>query len=282
MNQKLVLKKTLDWIQERIDKGILNSTSGDLLEEGQGMLRNEIANYFKAIRNPKEIYNFVNKGYSSFLKNAQSHHKGITKTSLNDLKPKFRKEIEDRVKISFNLMKNQEEELKQKIASRFINWVTIDSKDVRGNTTSKQSLLNFLDFAKENGIAEDHAKFILKDQTRKMIASLDDLVAKENNAIGGIWHNRGDRRVVGNPSGIYPHAESKAHGDHWEREGKFYIFKDSWAYQKGYIKGELYENLEDGGVGVAIGCRCRLEFIYDLRDVPYENLTKRGREFISA
>lgn len=282
MNQKLVLKKTLEWIQERIDKGILNSTSGDLLEEGQGMLRNEIANHFKAIRNPKEIYNFVNKGYSSFLKNAQIHHRGITKASINDLKSKFRKEVEDRVKISFNLMKNQEEELKQKIASRFINWVTIDSKDVRGNTTSKQSLLNFLDFAKENGIAEDHAKFILKDQTRKMIASLDDLVAKENNAIGGIWHNRRDRRVVGNPSGIYPHAESKAHGDHWEREGKFYIFKDGWAYQKGYIKGELYENLEDGGVGVAIGCRCRLEFIYDLRDVPYENLTKKGRELISA
>lgn len=282
MNQKLVLKKTLDWIQDRIDKGILNSTSGDLLEEGQGMLRNEISKHFKTIRNPKEIYNFVNKGYSSFLKNAQIHHKGITKTSLNDLKPKFRKEIEDRVKISFNLMKNQEEELKQKIASRFINWVTIDSKDVRGNTTSKQSLLNFLDFAKENGIAEDHAKFILKDQTRKMIASLDDLVAKENNAIGGIWHNRGDRRVVGNPQGIYPHSETKAHGNHWDREGKFYVFKDSWAYQKGYVKGELYDNLEDGGVGVAIGCRCRLEFIYDLRDVPYENLTQRGRELISA
>lgn len=282
MNQKLVLKKTLDWIQERIDKGILNSTSGDLLEEAQGMLRNEIADHFKTIRNTKEIYNFVNKGYSSFLKNAQSNHKGLTKTSLNDLKPKFRKEIEDRVKISFNLMKNQEEELKQKIASRFINWVTIDSKDTRGNTTSKQSLLNFLDFAKENGIAEDHAKFILKDQTRKMIASLDDLVAKENNAIGGIWHNRRDRRVVGNPQGIYPHSKTKAHGDHWEREGKFYIFKDSWAYQKGYIKGELYENLEDGGVGVAIGCRCRLEFIYDLRDVPYENLTQKGRELISA
>lgn len=282
MNQKQILKKTLDWIQERIDKGILNSTSGDLLEEGQGMLRNEIGNHFKTIRNPKEIYNFVNKGYSSFLKEAQSNHKGITKASINDLKPKFRKEIEDRVKISFNLMKNQEDELKQKIASRFINWVSIDSKEVRGNTTSKQSLLNFLDFAKENSIAEDHAKFILQDQTRKMIANLDDLVARENNAIGGIWHNRQDRRVVGNPQGIYPHAESKAHGNHWEREGKFYIFKDSWAYQKGYVKGELYDNLEDGGVGVAIGCRCRLEFIYDLRDVPYENLTKKGKEFISA
>lgn len=282
MNQREVFKKTLDWIQDRIDKDILNSTSGDLIEEGQGMLRNEIANHFKNIRNENGIYNYVNKGYTSFLKNVGHNHKGVTKSSINDLKPKFRKELEDRVKISFNLMKNQEDELKQKIASRFINWVSIDSKEVRGNTTSKQSLLNFLDFTKENGIAENHAKFILQDQTRKMIASFDDLIARENNAIGGIWHNRGDRRVVGNPQGIYPNSETKAHGDHWEREGKFYVFKDSWAYKKGYIKGELYENLEDGGVGVAIGCRCRLEFIYDLRDCPYENLTKKGREFISA
>lgn len=276
-----MFKKTLDWIQDRIDKDILNSTSGDLIEEGQGMLRNEIANHFKNIRNENGIYNYVNKGYTSFLKNVGHNHKGVTKSSINDLKPKFRKELEDRVKISFNLMKNQEDELKQKIASRFINWVSIDSKEVRGNTTSKQSLLNFLDFTKENGIAENHAKFILQDQTRKMVASFDDLIARENNAIGGIWHNRGDRRVVGNPQGIYPNSETKAHGDHWEREGVFYAFKNGWAYRDRLIVAPVYEDLEDGGVGVAIGCRCRLEYIYDLRDVPYAYLTKKGKELIS-
>lgn len=280
MNQREVFKKTLDWLQDRIDKGILNSTSGDLLEEAQGMLRNEISQYFKSIRNERGIYNYINKGYTHFLKNAQLSHKGITKQSLNDLKPKFRKELENKVQISFNLMKNQENEIKQKLASRFINYVTIDSKEVRGNGASKKSLLEFLDFAKENGIAENHAKFILQDQTRKLTASLDDILAKENGAIGGIWHNRGDKRVVGNPQGLYPNGSTKAHGDHWEREGVFYTFKDSWGYKKGYIDAPIYENLEDGGVGKAIGCRCWLQYIYDLRDVPYANLTKKGKELL--
>lgn len=280
MNQREVFKKTLDWLQDRIDKGILNSTSGDLLEEAQGMLRNEISQYFKSIRNERGIYNYINKGYTHFLKNAQLSHKGITKQSLNDLKPKFRKELENKVQISFNLMKNQENEIKQKLASRFINYVTIDSKEVRGNGASKKSLLEFLDFAKENGIAENHAKFILQDQTRKLTASLDDILAKENGAIGGIWHNRGDKRVVGNPQGLYPNGSTKAHGDHWEREGVFYTFKDSWGYKKGYIDAPIYENLEDGGVGKAIGCRCWLQYMYDLRDVPYNYLTKKGRELL--
>lgn len=278
MNQREVFKKTLDWLQDRIDKGILNSTSSDLIEEAQGTLRNEISQYFKGIRNERGIYNYINKGYTHFLKNTQLNHKGITKQSLNDLKPKFRKELENKVQISFNLMKNQENEIKQKLASRFINYVTIDSKEVRGNGASKKSLLEFLDFAKENGIAENHAKFILQDQTRKLTASLDDIIAKENGAIGAIWHNRGDKRVTGYPNGI--NKPTQAHGDHWEREGVFYVFKDSWGYKKGYIDAPVYENLEDGGVGKAIGCRCWLQYIYDLRDVPYANLTKKGKELL--
>lgn len=279
-NQRKIFKKTLDWVQDRIDKGILNSTSGDLLEEAQGTLRAEIGEYFKKLRRDKEIYNKLAVQYRDFFQDFQENHKGITKASIKDLKPKMKKELEKRVTLSFNLMKNQENELKQKMASRFLNWVSIDSKEVRGNTTSKQSLLNFLDFAKENGIAEDHAKFILKDQTRKMITALDFMVADQNGAIAGVWKNRGDRRVVGNPNGLYP-TGNLAHGDHWDRENKVYLFKNSWAVQKGFAKSDYYyEDLEDGGVGVAIGCRCRLEMIYDLRDLPTEFLTKKGKELL--
>lgn len=279
MNQKEIFKKTLDWIQDRIDKGIFDSTSADLIEEAQGTLRSEISGYFKKIRNDKAIYNHINKSYSDFMKNAQLTHKGITKQSINDLKPKFRKELEDRVKISFNLMKNQENELKQRIASRFINYMTIDSEEVRGNGASKKSFLDFIDFSKEGGIAENHALFILEDQTRKFTRALDDIIARENGAIGGIWHNRGDKKVTGYPEGV--NKPTKAHGDHWEREGVFFVFRDSWAFKKGYIDANIYEKLEDGGVGVAIGCRCWLEYIYDLRDVPYNYLTKKGRDFIN-
>ena len=283
MNQREILVKTLDWVQDRIDKGILNSTSGDLLEDAQGMLRNEIAKYFSSQNKDLLVSQTLKRAYSDFYtkEGFKKTNKGISKLKLSDLRQDFKKELDKKITISFNLIKNKENEIKQKLASRFINWLTIDSEEVRGKTTSKQSLLNFLDFAKENEIAEEHAKFILKDQTRKMVCAFDLLIAEANGAIGGFWKNRGDRRVVGNPNGFYPQG-NKTHNDHWNRDGVFYIYKDGWAYQKGYVKGSLYENLEDGGVGVAIGCRCRMENVYDLRDVPKEILTKKGKEAVNA
>lgn len=282
-SQREIFKKTLEWVQERIDKGILNSTSGDLLEEAQGMLRNEIAEYFKKQDKALMVTQKLKKAYSDFYTKDgfKESNNGISKAKISNLREDFKKELKKKIITSFNLIKNNDDAIKQKLASRFLNWLTIDSEEVRGATASKQSLLNFLDFAKENEIAENHAKFIIADQTRKMIASFDDLIAKENGAIGAIWHNRGDRRVVGNPDGLYP-TGNDAHGDHWDREGVFYVFKDGWAYKNGLIKGEIYENLEDGGVGVAIGCRCRLENIFDLRDVPIANLTKKGKEIVNA
>lgn len=280
MNQREVFKKTLDWVQERIDKGILNKTSADLIEEAMGMLRNEVSQYLAKNRKEKDVLNYIKGGYETFYSQTSKEGK-ITKTSLKDLRPQFKKELENRVQNSINYIKNKDNETKQRLASKLMTWLTVDSKEVRGNTTSKQSLLNFLDFAKENDIAENHAKFILEDQTRKMIANLDLIVASENGAIGGIWRNRKDKRVVGNPNGLYPKG-TPSHNDHWTREGVFYVFKDSWAKKRGLVKGEIYENLEDGGVAVAIGCRCRLEMIYDIRDVPKENLTKKGVKFIES
>lgn len=282
LKQKQIFKKTLNWVNDRIQNGTLNNTSALLAQEAMGTLRSEINQYFKRENKQRKALSYIRNGYLDYVnKDVFKSNKGIKKVSIKDLKPKFRKELENRVLISMNLIKNRDNELKQRLASRFLNWVTIDSDEVRGKTTSGNSLLRFLDFAKENGIAERHARFIIEDQTRKMIADFDMLVAKENNAVGCIWKTRQDKRVVGNPNGLYPNG-NLAHNDHWDRQDKFFVFKDSWAFKNGMIRGEIYENLEDGGVGVAIGCRCRLEIIYDLRDAPFENLTNKGREYVKS
>lgn len=270
-------------MQNRIDKNILDTTSADLLEEAQGMLRNEIAQYFSKQNKALEVTKAFKKSFSDFYtkEGYKKTNKGISKVKMSDLREEFKKEMEKKITVSFNLIKNADDELKQRLASRFLNWLTIDSPEVRGSGASKTSLLNFLDFAKENGIARDRAEFIINDQKRKMIAEFDMIIARENGAIGGFWITRKDKRVVGDPNGDYPNP-TPAHGDHYDREGKFFIYKESWAYKKGYVKGEIYEDLEDGGVGVAIGCRCRMQNIYDLRDIPTANLTKKGKEIVNA
>lgn len=277
--QKEIFRKTLDWIQDRIDKKILDSTSGDLIEDICGTLRREITEYFKGKRSESRITSKILKDYYSYLdKNVFARNKGISKYGLKDLEPKFEKELKNRVINSLNLIKNKDEEIKNQLVSRLINWITIDSPEVRGNKTTQNSLLEFMDFAKESGISERHAKFILTDQSHKMREAFDKIVREDNGAIAGIWHNMQDIKVTGNPRGS--NKPTKAHGNHWIRENKLYIFKDSWANQQGLVKGDYYEDLEDGGVAVAIGCRCYLESIYDLRDMPLENLTKKGIEYL--
>lgn len=279
---KVIFKKSIDWIVDRIERGIFDTTSAKTLQNGVEVLRGEFDEWVEKQDKLKTIRGFIKKGYNDFLDNrVYKDNKGITKASINDLKPKFKKRLENRILNSFQLIKNKDEETKNALASRFLNYVTIDSKEVRGKGAGEKSFLDFMEFAKEMGIDENHALFILEDQTRKLTSELNQIVAKENGAIGCIWKTRRDKRVVGNPDGLYPEG-NKAHNDHYERENKFFVYKDGWAYKQGLIKGEIYDNLEDGGVGVAIGCRCWVVNIYDLFDVPSENLTKKGAKFLEG
>lgn len=227
-NPKVIFSKSLDWVQERIDKGILDNTSGDLLEDALEVFKGEIDRYFKSQNRGLQVSSQIKKAFSDFYTKGgyKKSNEEIPKLKLSDLRDDFKKELQKKIITSFALIKNNDDEIKQKLASRFLNWLTIDSEEVRGEKASKNTLLAFLDFAKENEIAENHAKFILEDQTRKMIANFDEMIAHANGAIGGYWKNRGDKRVVGNPNGLYPKG-NKAHGDHWDREGVFYIYKES-------------------------------------------------------
>ena len=279
MKQKRIFKKTLEWLTDRINNGTFDNTSANIIEEAVGVFKRELSQDFQSKNLYKKFYNELKKDYVSWKDKAHKEHKGITKKSIKDFTPKARKELENRIKNSFLLIKNKDDEIKAKLASKFINYITIDTKEIRGNGASEKSLLDFLDFAKENKILEEHARFILRDQSRKLNASLNFALADLNNCVGAFWHTMHDKRVVGNPNGLYPKGNSM-HNDHYKRDGKFFVFKNSWAYKNGYVKGEIYDNLEDGGVGVAINCRCNLGFVYSMVDVPKENLTDKGLKYV--
>ena len=90
------------------------------------------------------------------------------------------------------------------------------------------------------GISKNRAKFIARDQTAKLTGDLNQARQQDNGIDEYTWHNAQDRRVVGNPSGLYPKG-NRVHGDHWDREGKTF----SWAIPPG-----------DGHPGHAPNCRC--------------------------
>lgn len=89
-------------------------------------------------------------------------------------------------------------------------------------------------------ISKNRAKFIARDQTAKLTGDLNQARQADNGIDEYYWKNSQDRRVVGNPSGLYPKG-NRAHGNHWDREDKVY----SWANPPA-----------DGHPGHAPGCRC--------------------------
>ena len=107
---------------------------------------------------------------------------------------------------------------------------------------------------------------IARDQTAKAISTFSSLRSQNAGSIGYQWHNSQDKRVAGNPNGLYPdvNPKSKYHGDHWDREDKYYL----WNKTSGDIPiapdGKKFKQPPpDGNPGMPINCRCFAESIFE-------------------
>lgn len=232
----------------------------------------------------KTYYKYKNGGYAKF-------HSGIKPYRIESLSPQYRKEVQNAVDNSIGLIKTQNLEFLQEVQNKIRNWSTIPTPETRGQIPGEKkdistALNTYIKKIPKRYDTKKHRDMILRDQSRKLVSSMNNITAKNGGAIGFIWHNRRDNRVVGNPSGKYP-KPTKLHGDHWDRENKFYILKSSWAITKGLIKktkNVIFDiDIKDGIPGVAPDCRCYAEYVYNIEDIPeeYKNcITKKGLEYI--
>jgi uncharacterized protein with gpF-like domain len=277
-------------------KGRLNTATGKQVERLLASYRNvteqELTNFINALEPElrseykKAYYNYINGGYTKY-------HSGIKAYRIEDMKPAYRKEVENAVTNSLSLIKTQNKEYMNQLQNRFINWSSIPSNDMRGNSDNPEKIKSYLNKEilqiPENGYqTEAHKQFIITDQTRKLIGSMNDITAKNSGAFAFIWHNRRDKKVVGRPGGEYP-IGTPSHDDHWDREGKLYLIKGSWAVTKGLVKkadGVIYDDdINDGMPSVPPGCRCYAEYFHDLELLPkkYEGIiTAKGREYMGG
>ena len=153
-----------------------------------------------------------------------------------------REQIQQAVADNVRLIRTIPEEHFSKIAQAV-------SDNYRGLQFKEGSLANRL--KRIGKITDTRAKLIARDQTAKLVTSLNATRQQEAGIEGYIWRNQGDIRVVGNPSGLYPKGNPQ-HQDHWQREGK--VFK--WS-----------EPPPDGHPGQAINCRCFAEPIVNIKAI---------------
>lgn len=235
----------------------------------------------------KEVRSKLKKEYNKFVKTEVFKiSPTIQKYKIEELKPDYKKELENRVDICLSYITTQDKQTVADIKNRLLNWAS--NTHIAKNTKELEK-----DFWNEIIPKTNNKKYqsnkwqnmIIRDQQHKMNANMTYITAMKNNAIGFIWRNRKDIKVVGNPSGLYPKAND-IHNNHWKREGKLYLFRDSEALKKGLIKKtnkvQYVDEIEDGIPGMPINCRCTMQLIYRLYQIPteYKNIiTEKGKEY---
>jgi len=130
----------------------------------------------------------------------------------------------------------------------------LQQEQPEGRTLTQQ--IEFL-----SGHTYKRAKLIAVDQTQKMHSIVQQQRQTELGIEEYVWRTAKDIRVVGTPGGVNP-VGSKAHGNHYAREGKRFRWDSPPA---------------DGHPGWPVRCRCHAEPVID-----YNKLNILGEDTIKT
>ena len=207
---------------------------------------------------------------------ALERHKGLSRFTLNYMEPKLRSELDRRILASADLIKLNRTAAINKTVQRFSGWATnIPVQDYVGGglSPSSRSGVNYnCDHIQKSAQQVDYeARRVMIDQSHKLIANIDNIIATSNNAIAAEWHSHW--RQAG-----YDYRE-----DHKERDKQVYLIRGNWAQKNGYVKAGPAGYLDAiTQPGEEVFCRCYVTYLYNLRSIPEDMLTQKGRKFLES
>lgn len=207
---------------------------------------------------------------------ALERHKGLSRFTLNYMEPKLRSELDRRILASADLIKLNRTAAINKTVQRFSGWATsIPVQDYVGGGLSASSrsgiVANAQHIQKSAEQVDYEARRVMIDQSHKLIANIDNIIATGNNAIAAEWHSHW--RQPG-----YDYRE-----DHKERDKLVYLIRGNWAQKNGYVKAGPAGYLDEiTQPGEEVFCRCYVTYLYNLRSIPEDMLTQKGRKFLES
>lgn len=193
---------------------------------------------------------------------------GVSRFTLDKVEPLLRAELDRRIMASANLIKLNREQAIETTLRRFQGWAT--SIPVGGSAEPEVQKAK-KDIRKSVAGLPFVERRVLIDQGHKLGAAISDTIAVNGGAIAGKW--RSNWRQAG-----YDYRT-----DHKERDEQVYLIRDSWAQKQGFVK--------PGSVGYSDNitqpaeepfCRCSYIYLYHLRQLPDDMVTKKGREALEA
>ena len=223
-----------------------------------------------AMASPDQMDKWVRAGLGAVYKRLVDNgellrmNKGVSRYTLEKVKPKLRGELDRRMAMSRSLIKLNRDKVIEEEVQRWTGWASsipaggssqIDKKEEKDKLKASLASLPFKE------------RRVLIDQGHKMTASLNEIVAVGGGALAGIWHSQWRR-----PD--YDYRE-----DHKERDKQLFVVRGNWAMEKGLMKldGHKYTD-EITKPGEEIFCSCNYSWIYNLSSLPESMLTAKGKE----
>ncbi|QHP80655.1 hypothetical protein EO763_12335 [Pectobacterium odoriferum] len=204
---------------------------------------------------------------------ALKRHPGISRFTINYLEPKLRTELDRRIMASVDLISLNRKKAIDTTLSRFSGWASsIPSADSIALTGIQGTMLETATHIQKSAEQVDYeARRVMIDQNHKLIANIDNVIATSNNAIAAEWHSHWRQ-----PN--YNYRE-----DHKERDKLIYLIRGNWAQKNGYVKPGPAGYLDAiTQPGEEVFCRCYVTYIYNLRSIPEDMLTQKGRKFMES
>ena len=191
------------------------------------------------------------------------HHKGIDRFTLQQVAPRLRAELDRRLVASAQLIKLNRVAAIEKTMRRFAGWA---SSIPAGGSDNVDKVETKAEVRKALANLPFEERRVAIDQGHKFASSLNEIVATGGGAIAVRWNSHW-RQLN------YDYREP-----HKDRDGKVYMLRNNWAQQKGLAKpgpAGYYDAVT--AFGEEIYCRCFGTYIYNLRDLPEDMLTEKGR-----
>lgn len=193
----------------------------------------------------------------------KKNNKGVSTLNITRIMPTLRSELDRRIMANADMIKLNREQAIDKTLQRFSGWMTsippggsraINKAEVREDISKTARQLKY----------EVRRREI--DQGHKLMSAVDAVIAEQGGAIAMQWSSHWRQ----------PGYDYRV--DHKERDGKIYAIRGSWAHERGLInKGAGYTD-EMTAPSEEIFCRCNGIYLYNLRDLPEDMLTAKGKE----
>lgn len=197
----------------------------------------------------------------------------ISAYTIQKLTPALQSELNRRIISSIDLIKLNRPVAIAKTVQRFSGWATSVPEggfpsDIRKGTYKYVDVKS--DVQKSMTALPFEERRVIIDQNAKLISAINTTVAEAGGAIAAIWQSHKHQKGYdGRPK-------------HNDRDGKMFLVRDSWVIDKGLVKrgaGEYTDSIEQPGEFVF--CRCSWIYIFNLRDLPADWLTKKGTETLA-